>query len=145
MGGGRECDGTFYLLFDAWLGQASIVYAWLGVIKLLLMHTKGFGGTLFRVAQIKAQQFFAHLLNSDFSIISISDPINTDWSLTCRYMHILEICCCGSKVAKLSKLMYVEDQIIISFLFLCISLNFLQKAIVQYILSLSFLKVYPFL
>ena len=84
MGDGRECGGTSYLLFDAWPGEASNDYARLGVIKLLLMHTKDFGGTSFRVAQIKAQQFFAHLLNSDFSIISISDPINTDWSLTYR-------------------------------------------------------------
>ena len=50
-------------------------------------------------------------------------------------------------VAELSKLMYVEDLIIISPLFLCISLNFLQKAMVQsnifktVLLYLS--KVYP--
>ena len=60
------------------------------------------------------------------------DPINTDWSLTYRLMYILEIHCRGSTVGELSKIKYDEDQIIISPLFFCISLNFLQKAIVQY-------------
>ena len=61
-------------------------------------------------------------------------------------MLILEIRCRGSTVAELSKLAYVEDGIIISLLFLCISLNFLQKAMVQYIFKtvlLYLLQVYP--
>ena len=49
-------------------------------------------------------------------------------------------------MAALSKLANVEDQIIIP-LFLCISLNFLQKAMIQYTvfenLLLYILKVYP--
>ena len=45
-----------------------------------------------------------------------------------RSMYIFEILCRGSTVAELSKVMYVEDQIIISPSFFCISLNFLQKA-----------------
>ena len=61
-------------------------------------------------------------------------------------MFILEIRCRGLTVAELSKLAYVEDGIIISLLFLCISLNFLQKAMVQYIFKtvlLYLLQVYP--
>ena len=61
--------------------------------------------------------------------------------------HILEIRCRGSTVAELSKLTYVEDELIVSSLFLCKSLNFLQKAMVQYTIFktvlLYFLKVYP--
>ena len=45
-------------------------------------------------------------------------------------------------MAELSKLKYVEDEIIISPLFLCISLNFLQKAMVQYTIFKTVLKVY---
>ena len=49
--------------------------------------------------------------------------------------------------AELSKLTYVEDKIIISPLFLCISMSFLQKAMVQYTLFKTVLlylfKVYP--
>ena len=60
---------------------------------------------------------------------------------------MLEIRCRGSTVAELSKLKYVKDKIIILPLFLCISLNFLQKAMVQYTifkgLLLYLLKVYP--
>ena len=62
-------------------------------------------------------------------------------------MYILEIRCRGSTVAELSKLTYVEDFIIISPLFLCRSLNFPQKAMVQYTIFktvlLYLLKVYP--
>ena len=62
-------------------------------------------------------------------------------------MYILEISCRGSTVDELSKLTYVEDQIIISPLFLCISLNCLQKAMDQYTIFktvlLCLLKVYP--
>ena len=47
-------------------------------------------------------------------------------------MFIFEIRCRGSTVAELSKLTYIEDEIITSPLFLCISLNFLQKAMVEY-------------
>ena len=61
-------------------------------------------------------------------------------------MYILEIRYRGSTVAELSKLAYVPDQIIISPLFLYISLNFLQKAMVQYTIFktvlMYILKVY---
>ena len=61
--------------------------------------------------------------------------------------YILEIRCRGSTVDALSKLMYVKDQLIISLLFLCISLNFLQKAMVQHsffkTVLLYLLNVYP--
>ena len=50
-------------------------------------------------------------------------------------------------VPELSKLTYVEDSLIISPLFLCISVIFLQKAIAQYIIFktvlINLLKVYP--
>ena len=50
-------------------------------------------------------------------------------------------------MAELSKLTYVEDKIIISLLFLCIALNFLQEAMVKYTIFnivLSYLlKDYP--
>ena len=43
-------------------------------------------------------------------------------------MYILEIRCCGSTVAELSKLTYVEDKIIISPLFLCNIFEFSSKS-----------------
>ena len=62
-------------------------------------------------------------------------------------MYILEIGCRGSTVDELSKLTYIEDKIIISPLFLCIFLNFHQKAMIQYIIFKTVLlylfKVYP--
>ena len=58
---------------------------------------------------------------------------------TGKCICILEICC--------SKLTYVEDRIIKSPIFLCISVFFLQKAMVQYTIFktalLYLLKVYP--
>ena len=47
-------------------------------------------------------------------------------------MYILEIRCRGSTADELSKLAYVDDYIIISLLFLCISLNLLQNAMGKY-------------
>ena len=62
-------------------------------------------------------------------------------------MNLLEKGCRGSTEDELSKLTYIEVKIIISPLFLCIFLNFLQKAMVRYIIFktvlLNLFKVYP--
>ena len=55
------------------------------------------------------EQENGHAKSRTENILLASDPINTDWSLTCRYMYIFEIRCRGSTVAELSKLTYVED------------------------------------